>query len=71
MPRSESLKKAQLKYYEKVKDTDEFKNKLAIYSKTYYNNKKQDEEWVAKRKEYLKEYYNIKKNKIESTTEQI
>jgi hypothetical protein len=70
MPRSESLKKAQLKYYEKIKDTDEFKNKLAIYSKTYYNNKKQDEEWIAKRKEYLKEYYNIKKNKIESTTEQ-
>ena len=60
--RSKALIKAQKKYYEKNKTTDNFKEKVLIYNmnqkKKYHENK----EYREKKKEYQKNYYNNKKN---------
>ena len=59
--RSEALKKAQKKYYEKIKNTENYKLKVKEYQKKNKERYKTDEEYRTKKREYQKRYY-IKKN---------
>ncbi len=55
--RSEALKKAQKKYYEKNKNTEKYKSKVKEYqakNKLKYNT---NEDYRKKRQEYQKNYY--------------
>jgi hypothetical protein len=49
--RSEALKRAQKKYYEKIKNNEEVKRKREIYQNEYYRNNREE------RKLYQKKYY--------------
>tara|TARA_R110002167_G_scaffold198187_4_gene401243 strand:+ start:7264 stop:7512 length:249 start_codon:yes stop_codon:yes gene_type:complete len=62
--RSEALKKAQKKYYEKVKNTEEYKSSINKSIKKYYDRIKHEEGYLEKRREYSKNYYNKNRNKI-------
>ena len=61
--RSEALKRAQKKYYEKIKHTPKYRLKVKLYHKKLKERYKTDEEYRNKKKEYQKEYYKNKKDK--------
>lgn len=80
--RTEALKKAQARYYEKLKNNEEYIEKRKEKMKNYYNIKKQDPEfkkdmnqrsidYYYKNRETIlakkKEYYIKKKNNINIT----
>ena len=59
--RSESLIKAQKKYYEKMKNTETFKAKVKQYNEKQKKKYKDDSEYREKKKTYQKNYYKNKK----------
>jgi hypothetical protein len=70
--RSESLIKAQKKYYQKIKDDPEYKKKRAEWARKYYSEhpekynktKELTEEEKIKNRETVKKYYYANKEKI-------
>ncbi len=64
MVRSEALIKAQKKYYERIKHTPEYKEKLKISSIKNYEKFKNNEELKQKRNEYAKQYYQNNRESI-------
>lgn len=64
MVRSEALIKAQKKYYERIKHTPEYKEKLKISSIKNYEKFKNNEELKQKRNDYAKQYYQNNRENI-------
>lgn len=62
MARSEALKKAQKKYYQKIKDLPEYKEKIKQYQEKSKLKYKNDEEYRKKKQKQSREYYYKKKN---------
>lgn len=61
MVRTEALKKAQKKYYEKIKHSPKYRLKVKMYQQKLKKRYKEDEEYRNKKKEYQKNYYNKKR----------
>lgn len=61
--RSDSLKKAQKKYYEKTKHTQAHKERIKKYQIKMKERYRTDEEYRKKKQEYQKKYYIKKKEK--------
>lgn len=61
---SEALKKAQKKYYEKMKSEDKFKEMRRQNVKAYYDRKKTDPNFMQMRNEKAKNYYANNKEKV-------
>jgi len=68
MPRSEAMKKAQLKYYQKIINDDNLKKqhyeKNKIYINNYRNKNKDNEEYKLKKRESAKKYYYLHQEEI-------
>ena len=62
--RSEALKKAQQKYYEKMKDNKEYRQKRNENMKFYYNKNKEDPEFKSKINQRSLQYYYNNREKI-------
>ena len=58
------VKKAQKTYYEKIKDTDKYKNRMKEHAKKYYYKNKNDPEFMKKKIENSRTYYNNNKEQI-------
>lgn len=56
-----SLQRAKKKYYEKIKTTDEYKQKRREISKKQYEQRKHDVDFIEKVKINKKNYYHRKK----------
>ena len=54
MVRSEALKKAQKKYYEKIKHSPNYRLKVKLYQQKLKTKYKEDEEYRNKKKQYQK-----------------
>ncbi len=58
--RTPAMRKAQAKYYLKIKDDPEVKKSRLEYSKKWYNERKDDPEFKKKNRENQKKYYKKK-----------
>tara|TARA_R110001592_G_scaffold53592_2_gene164282 strand:- start:6374 stop:6595 length:222 start_codon:yes stop_codon:yes gene_type:complete len=59
--RSEALKKAQQKYYQKIKDDPDLKKLRQDKARQYYQDRKDDPIFKLKNCERAKKYYKLKK----------
>ena len=59
--RTEALKKAQRKYYEKIKHTPAYRLKVKLYQVNLKEKYNTDEVYRNKKREYQKKYYYNKK----------
>ena len=64
MVRTDALKRAQVKYYQKIKDTAEHKNKVKKYQEAIKVKYNTNEEYRKKKQKQSLEYYYNKKNSI-------
>ncbi len=62
--RSEALKKAQQKYYQKNKDNEEYKARVKKATTDYYERNKGNPEYRIKRCECSRKYYHSNREKI-------
>lgn len=68
MPRSEAMKKAQLKYYQKIINNPDLKKvyyeKNKKYIDNYRNKNKDNEDYKLKKRESAKKYYYLHQDEI-------
>jgi len=64
MVRTDALKRAQVKYYQKIKDTTDHKNKVKKYQEAIKVKYNTNEEYRKKKQKQSLEYYYNKKNSI-------
>ncbi len=62
---SDALKRAKAKYYQKIKDDPNYKEKMANNSKKYYEENK--EKQIEKSKKYYNENKNVISEKMRNT----
>lgn len=61
---TEAQKRAQKKYYEKIKTSDKFIEARKINMRNYHNKNKDDEEYKQLKRDQAKQYYNENREKV-------
>ena len=61
---SEALKRAKKKYYEKMKQDEEYRKKTKEAMKEWFNNHKNDEEYKERNRQHNREYYAKNRAKV-------